>query len=1037
MKQSGFYIYDASAGSGKTYTLAKAYLKILLSSTDPKQFRKILAITFTNKAVKEMKHRITEQLVQFSNTEDITTAHPMFIELSKELGFSTIELKEKAKLILKNILHNYAFFDISTIDRFTHRLIRTFAKDLDLTQNFEVTLDTDLLLQEAVDNLLHKAGTEPVISNILLSFAKEKAADDKHWDIGIDLFKVGKLLFNENHIQQIESLRSHKLEEFDQLKQQLYKKKNALEKQIISSATQILALLEYHELENSDFIRGSFPKFIKQAKENPSTIKFDSKWKLDFENAALTKSKSNEIVQNTIEDIRWELTAYFNVIKAAFYAYQFTKNCYNNIVPVSVINAIFKELEAIEEEKNQIPITKFNALIQEQVKDQPAPFIYERLGEKYQHYFIDEFQDTSEMQWQNLIPLVANAIEGGEFLGSLMLVGDAKQSIYRWRGGKAEQFLSLINKQGNPFFSPIKLETLPKNYRSYSEIINFNNAFFSCIAKELNHLPYQELYINGNKQETNTKQGGFVELTFINTEEKSEEVTLYCEKVLEIIKEVSLEKQYALRDICILTRKKKHGILLAEYLMSENIAIVSSETLLLKNSVQVQFLVHIMRWITNPEDLEIQYSLLESPILCSQPDHNFIVDGLGNLEMYFKETHQFHMSIFSALSTYEALEYTISKFNLQQEANAHLFYFMDEIFTFSQQKTQDIFSFLSYWDTKKDRLAISAPEDLDAVQIMTVHKSKGLEFPIVIFPFANDNIYEEIDPKLWVGVNTEQYAGFNKVLLSKKQEMVHYNKEAENLFLQEKIQLQFDAYNILYVAMTRAEKALYIITKDNYSKSRVSSTENYPGLFIHYLQSNQYWQEGKENYTFGFLESSTEINTPTETESISYSINNSLVATVPFATKKQEIIGITQEKALERGNLIHNLMAKILYASDLENALIQIATKEMLTVDETAELKQIAENIINHPKLTDCFKKDVIVYNEKDIFTEQGIILRPDRVSIKNNTATILDYKTGKKDTTYQYQIKEYANALDSMGYTINAKLLIYITGTTITLQYI
>ena len=437
MQQSPFKIFNASAGSGKTHTLTKAYLKIALSGTG--SFKRILAITFTNKAVNEMKHRILDSLYLFGGVLDVEKAPPLFLDLMHELDIEAPALRKRSKLTLKEILHNYAFFDISTIDTFTHRLIRTFAKDLKLPQNFEVVLDTDLLLDEAVARLIYKAGTDKKLTKVLLDFALEKIDDDKSWDIGLDLFKIGKLLFDETHAEHLQKIRDKNIDDFLGLKKVLRKRALLLKDSLTDTASQTLQLIADQGLETSDFTGSYFPKFLIKVANGDLNMDFKAGWKQNFEAATLYNKSAPAEIKSTLDRLHPQFSKVFTALQTGYYELAFLKNAYGNIMPLTVLNAIQQEVKAVQTENDQVSISEFNTLISKEIRNQPAPFIYERLGEKYRHYFVDEFQDTSSLQWKNLIPLIGNALESEDMQGkrgTLFLVGDAKQAIYRWRGGR-------------------------------------------------------------------------------------------------------------------------------------------------------------------------------------------------------------------------------------------------------------------------------------------------------------------------------------------------------------------------------------------------------------------------------------------------------------------------------------------------------------------------------------------------------------------------------------------------------------------------
>ncbi len=1030
-----YKIYDASAGSGKTYVLAKEYLKIILSSSQNKSFRQILAITFTNKAVNEMKQRILGSLFSFSQVTDLENAPPLFLDLLGELQLDKETLAERARFILKEILHNYSFFDVSTIDKFTHRLIRTFAKDLKLSQHFEVVLDTDILLDEAVSKLLDKAGTDDRLTKVLIDFALEKIDGDKSWDIAFDLNKIGKLLFDENHGEHIEKLEGKTISDFLGLKRILVEKISTIEKIIISLSSQSLHIIEENRLQFNDFTGSYFPKFIFKILEGDLTIDFNAAWKRNFETAPLYNKSCAEATKITLDALHPKFTELFNTIKDNSQNLLFLKNAYANVVPLSVLNAIRQEIKTLEKERDLLPISSFNTIISNEIKDQPVPFIFERLGEKYRHYFIDEFQDTSEMQWNNLLPLIGNALESEDEYGnkgSLLLVGDAKQAIYRWRGGKAEQFLNLVNGQMNPFVVPPHIALLPKNYRSHETVVKFNNDFFTATSPFLNYGTYRQLYTNGNRQKFNTLKGGLVQLQFIEEIEGKNENDLYFETVLQTIGEVT-SKGHKLKDICILTRKKKHGILLAEYLMQQNVPIISSETLLLNSDPKVKFLINLLRYSCYPGNLEIGYDILYFLALGTDLKHPYIKKHLGNLDVLFKNEYNFTVDFLKTSSVYDGLEYAIRQFRLVEGSDAYVTFLMDEVLDVEQKKGANTIDFLEYWENKKGKLSVVSPENVDAVQLMTVHKAKGLEFPIVIFPYANSNIYEEIDPKLWVPVEKGGLNGFEEVLISKKQEVVGYGPRSETIYNEEQHKLELDAFNVLYVALTRAIKALYIITKKDLTSKGEHKTGYYSGLFIHFLKGNGLWDKDKSTYSFGALETHIESEeAKNDQQNIPYQYSYKESPSFKILAKAGILWETHRGDALSKGNLIHHVLGLIKTHKDLDNVFENLVRNGDVPIDGTDDLKTKVLQVIRHPKLKMYFDEGNTIRNERDIITENGLILRPDRLVIQGNKATIIDYKTGNKNATYHQQVHLYAKALEEMDYTVENKIIVYINETVI-----
>ena len=1031
MSSNSFTIYNASAGSGKTYALAKVYLKIILAS--PQNFRKILAITFTNKAVNEMKHRILNSLFEFSKTNSIENASPLFKDILNETNYTFVELPALGKLRLKQILHNYAFFDISTIDKFTHRLIRTFAKDLKIPQNFEVVLDVDLLLQEAVERVISRAGEDPVFTKVLLDFALEKIEDDRSWDIAFDLLKIGKLIFDENNADHLKHLKQVELEDFLKLQTHLKKETKHLEKKIVELASKALEIIVASGLDFKDFPRETLPNHFKKIQAgnfNPTQL-YSNKLEDNLIDGKIVKAT----IKDAPQDLAPQLLAQYQAIKEVIYKRGLYANINRNIIPFALLNAIQKELKIIQEEKDQLSISEFNTLIAKEIKDQPAPFIYERLGEKYRHYFIDEFQDTSQMQWENLIPLIGNAMEGEDELGttgSLFLVGDPKQAIYRWRGGKAEQFLELATDQSHPFTVKSELVTLPKNYRSYAEVINFNNNFFQSISPFLENEIYQEFFKIGNTQETNQKEGGYVNISLL--EEDSDEE--YATKTLDTINKC-LEQGYTYSDICIIIRKKKHGLLLADFLMQHRIPVVSSDSLLLSESAKTIFLVQLIRYMVQPTELEIQYEILNFLSEGKKDKHAYIYENLGHLDEHLLAVYGFDASQLRQTSVFDGLAYAIKIFDLIPSSDAHLSAFMDLVFDVEQKYGSDMQSFLDYWEKKGNSASISTPENIGSVQIMTIHKSKGLEFPVVIFPYANSNVFEEIDPKLWLPVNKDEFLGFSEVLINKKQEVQEYGEIESLLYTIDHQKLQLDAFNLLYVVLTRAVNALFIISANNLDKKGAHNPNYYSGLFIHFLKSIDAYQQDKLSYDFGdFSLNEVKEHTITDQLTIPYIYTNKNRADFKILALAGTLWDEGLDVAINQGNVIHYILGAIYTTTDLNRAIQMALQKGLIKEQEVKEIKEIVKKVILHKDLNQFYEKGIEVLNERDLLMADGTIQRPDRVVIKNNHATIIDYKTGEQNPKYHHQLNTYAESFSNMGYIIDHKIIVYIN-TEIELDYI
>ncbi len=1037
-KDHSFSVYDASAGSGKTFTLVKEYLKILLASNRKEQFKHILAITFTNKAVGEMKSRILEMLTLFSE-ENISRTPSMFTAICEELPIEPKALHTRSKTILNSILHNYAAFDISTIDGFNHRLIRTFAHDLKLPLNFEVELDVNALLSEAVDSLIAKAGSDETLTKVLIDFALEKADDDKSWDVSRDFNAIASLLINENDLHYVKTLEDKTLDDFKDLKQHLTKQIETAEQTVIKTADKVLQLILDNGLEFSDFSRGTLPNHFKKAKDLNFFGLYSNQLEQNINDGVKIYNKTLDASKaSTIDSILPQIGNYYKDTKSAVFHLKFLKAFYKNITPLSVLNAINKELNTIKIDQNKMLISEFNSIISDEIKDQPTPFIYERMGEKFRHYFIDEFQDTSQMQWENLIPLIDNTLIGENLKGekgTAMLVGDPKQAIYRWRGGKAEQFIDLSNGDSPFYISPNNVR-LESNYRSFENIVTFNNNFFEYLSTvAFNNTDYATLYKNAG-QKLFLEDKGYVDLNFIDFEKDDDTNEVYSQQVLNTIQSC-LEKGYELKDICILVRKKKEGIAIAEFLSNEGLKITSSETMLINNSPEVRFTNSILSLLLNPKDKDAKIYILDylADTYTIKDKHDYFKNHI-DLELYelFESFKQFDININPKTliqePLYDVAETVVRVFKLVKQSNAYIQFYLDIVLEYSQKHISDALGFLEYFNKKKDSLSIVSPQNQNAVQIMTIHKSKGLEFPVVIFPYAQLDIYNEIDPKEWYKINKETYNGFSYTLLNYSKDFENYDDEGQRIYEKHQAELELDNLNLLYVALTRPVEQLYIIGKKDINKKGDVNAKTYSGLLINYLIQIGEWQEGQLHYNFG---------NPQRVKQEANNNNNTIEQTEFITTAKQDhnikvisnsgyLWDTEQQNAIEKGNLIHDIMADIKTKNDIDFVINDFISSGIINTTQAEALKITILQIVNHPELKNYFEETHTIYNERDIITKAGKILRPDRLVINTkNQAVIIDYKTGLHNPKYQHQLQDYQDVLEDIGLIVIDKVLIYI----------
>ncbi|WP_296685207.1 UvrD-helicase domain-containing protein [Flavobacterium sp.] len=1040
MQRHSFSIYDASAGSGKTYALVKEYLKIILTSPKNDAYRNILAITFTNKAVHEMKSRIVGSLSAFATENPSSKHQDLMQDLSVDTGLSIIQIKTKSQQIIKHIIHNYAAFDISTIDKFTHKVIRAFAHDLNLPMTFEVSLDTENLLIEAVDAIIAQAGEDEILTNLLVDFTMEKTDDDKSWDISREILETGKLVLNENNRNEITHFQDKSITEFLEIKKKLADVCDELEKETIVLGNEAATLIAQNGIDVKSFSRGTFPNHIISIQEG----RFNSKNKMfkEVDDIAINKTATDRAV---IESIIPDLLAVLSKVYALFEKIYFYKAFLKNITPLSLLNTVSNELAKIQQEQNILSITEFNALIHREIQNQPAPFIYERLGERYRHFFIDEFQDTSEMQWQNLIPLIDNALSGQDEYGdkgTLMIVGDPKQSIYRWRGGKAEQFIEL-SKDQNPFNNPDKkLTQLEYNYRSHSQIIEFNNSFFKLLANEFQHPDYKDLYENHSHQKVNTKTGGYVNISFLPETGESEgealdKTEMYVQATLDTINTV-LEKGFEYKDIVILTRKRGQGIAVANYLTEQGVPLLSSETLMIQNATEVRFIIHLLKYLKNSSDIDAKAHFLHYLALHAQdqlPVHDFIAKGkeLAQETEFENWLLQFNLDLsFQNLrkkSLYEAVEIIVSKFlDPALRASSYVQYFLDIVLERDIRNQAGVADFLDFWDKSAEKFSIPSPEGTNAVRIMTIHKSKGLEFPVVIMPFAEEDYSRKPKDKLWLNAE-EATVGLPKVLIDNSSAVEGFGENARELYTIKKQEELLDNINVLYVALTRAEEQLYIISSKNLSGKGEVPKNNMCAFFINYLIAQGIYKEDMLEYELGnSAKLSSEEKHEDSSKIIPFVAEVLNPKNIKIAQREAVMWGTHQQEAIEYGNVIHEILSFVKTKNDVDLAITKALENGLIAPSQKEIVLQTIFEIVEHEELKKHFAPGNQVLNEQTIIQKQGRIIKPDRMVVtSDNSVFLLDYKTGTPNSKYEQQLENYQKAIEDIGYKVVEKVIIYI----------
>jgi hypothetical protein len=642
------------------------------------------------------------------------------------------------------------------------------------------------------------------------------------------------------------------------------------------------------------------------------------------------------------------------------------------------------------------------------------------MGEKYHHILIDEFQDTSVLQWMNFIPLIENALAGGFFN---LVVGDGKQAIYRWRSGDVEQFNALPAIPGSELnhvlsqreqvltrhFEKVNLE---QNFRSKTEIVGFNNRFFRVIADRVLTGGKEKIFAGLEQLSDSDNTGGYISLEFLDREE--EEVELNYEdvtrsRILAIIREAELEK-FRLRDMAILCRSNKNASAIARFLLEQGVDVVSSESLLIANSPKVRFVIAFLRFLFEPRNdiviAEIRMYLTQT---CTK--------DLNNWQSMYDDL--------VLLPVYDLCEELIRKFNLNMKPDIYLQFFLDAVLKFSVKISTAAVEFIDWWEKNRNKLSIIVPEGVDAVRVMTIHKAKGLQFPMVILPFAQES-RKNTKTYIWVDLDNTIAPGLETAILRSDKEME--STVYRPLFIDERQKSMLDLVNVLYVAMTRPEERLYILTK--FPPKKKVEPDSLPSFFDFYLKNEGIWVEEQWLYAFG-----------TKVPYVPKALSGELVTIQPenvISSDWRQKIEIRLRAPLmwdmdqptmksQWGNRIHTLLSWIKTGKDVSMALEKGTLTGLIEHGERDKMEKILLSVINNPQLERFFSDEVKVKTEAEILVPEGSFYRPDRVVFDGDSVTILDYKSGKRKESHADQLITYASYIAEMGCSQINRTLVYL----------
>lgn len=1031
-------VYKASAGSGKTFTLAVEYIRHLI--LNPRAYRQLLAVTFTNKATAEMKERILQQLYGLHEGASSSDAYlQKLIEDLKAQGqpMDEKEIRVRAGTALRYMLHDYSRFRVETIDSFFQSVMRNLARELELSPNLNIELDNDQVLSDAVDLLIESLTPTSPVLYLLLDYINERIADDKRWNVSDEVKRFAHNIFEESYIERGALLRE-KLRSPSTIRlyrEVLREMEEQAGKEMRTISQQFEETLKAHGLAPDDLKNGKkgIASYFNKLKNGRLTDKEIVNATLNKclespENwATKTSARRADIIALTQSKLLPLLQEAETKRPKCLYTLNSSRLSLQHLNKLQLLNYIDETVRRFNNEQNRFLLSDTNALLHQLMSEGDSSFVFEKIGANICHVMIDEFQDTSRLQWDNFCPLLTEGLAQGE---DSLIVGDVKQSIYRWRNGDWTILNNL--KSGNgPLTQYVRVKTLHVNRRSEARIIEFNNHFFRAAVDFFNNIhlqdqeeicrPLTEAYADVEQQSPKKEVAGYIKVQMIQPDADKDYTASTLQSLAEEVQKL-LAQGVKLNDIAILVRKNKNIPAIATYFDKElGLPIVSDEAFRLDASPAVCLLVDALRCLMYPDNEIARATLLL--------DTGQWVDGHLPSDFISRQDE------LQLMPLYELLEelFMLFQVNRMQGQDAYLFAFFDEVSAYLTENPAD--GFLNYWDEKLCSKTIPGGE-IEGIRIFSIHKSKGLEFHTVLIPFCDWRLENETNNQLvWCSPEKFPYNQLDLVPVTYSSAM--NNSAYHKAYLNERLQLWVDNLNLLYVAFTRAGKNLICWSRKD-QKGTIAALLS--DALPHMAQNGTGdWDEETDTYTFG---QPCPSETPEPQTEADHPANRLTLRALPLTVRmtgmrhdiefRQSnrsadfIAGTDGEESpyhyIKRGRLMHTLFSTIETIDDIDTAIDRLVFDGIIAEQETENnIRHLTHQAFSLPQVRDWYSGRMQVFNECDIIWMENNELqlrRPDRVMTDDNGHVIVvDFKFGKPRRTYARQVQKYIELLARMGY--------------------